>query len=87
MDKIQKIRRVGPMMVHQPGQRRAVIMEKAFLDFSCFDQITLKSLSDIFAHPDINQRKQIALDWIEHVIEIKNPVIDMGEFWWHVAIA
>jgi hypothetical protein len=75
------------MMMHQSCKRGAMIVEKAILDFPRFNQIATQGPGDIFAHFDIDQCKQIALGWIKHVIEIKNPVINMGKFGWHGAIA
>ena len=87
MHKIEKIGGIGAMMMHQASQRGAMIVKKSLLDFPRFDQITIQRPGNIFAHLDIDQREQIALHGVEHVIEIKYPVIDMGKFRWHGAIA
>ena len=79
VDAVEIVVRIDAVVGHQPGQRGAVGVEIALLDAPRLDRIDAETIGDIGAHPRVDLREQVRARRIQRVVEIENPVADMGE--------
>ncbi len=63
---------------HQTRQRRAVIVEMHLLHAVRFRRIAAEQVADILPHARFDLGEQITRRRIQRVVEIENPVADMG---------
>jgi hypothetical protein len=71
--------RVDPMVLHQPGERRPMLMEMRLLDALCLDGIAVHQPLDIGPHALVDQREQPSGSRVQAIVEIEDPVADVGE--------
>ena len=79
MDVVEEMVRVDVMAPHQPGERRAMLVEMRLLDPPRLDRIAAEQALDIGAHALVDQLEQAGRCRIEAIVEIEDPVADMGE--------
>ena len=76
---VEEMVRVDPMLSHQPGKRRAMLVEMGLLHPLGFDRIDAQQPLDIGAHPFVDQLEQAGRRRVEAIVEIEDPVGNMTE--------
>src|SRR3954471_23491325 len=71
--------RIDVVVLHQPGERRPGTVEVHFLDSPRLDRVNLEQPFDIGGHLLIDELEQPAAGRIKAVVEVENPVADVGE--------
>ena len=79
MDVAQEVMRIDIVLGHQPGERRPMLVEVAFLNSPRLDRIAAEQALDIPAHALVDQLEQLARGRIEAIVEVEDPVADVGE--------
>ena len=67
------------MLLHQPGERRAMLMKMRLLYPPRFLGGAIEQALDVRAHPLIDQRKQAGRSGIEAIVEVEDPVSNVLE--------
>ena len=75
----EEVVRVDAMMLHQPGQRRAMVMEMRLLDAPRLGAVARQQALDIGAHALVDQVEQPGRRRVQAIVEIEDPVGDVGE--------
>jgi len=65
--------RVEPVMMHQPGKRRAEFEEVFFLNAVRFNPVDVEHLGDKAAHACVDLIEQMLARRIEAIVEIEDP--------------
>ena len=76
---LKEVVRVDRMLLHQPGKRRPVRVEMRFLDALGLVRVAAEQPGDIGAHALVDQREQAGRRRIQAIVEVEDPVADMGE--------
>ena len=76
---LEEIVGVDAVPVHQPVQRRAVFEVEFLLQLARLLARQLQQLRHIGRHLHVDLREQVRMVRIERVVEIEDPVGDMGE--------
>ena len=71
--------RADAVMQHQAFQRRAMLMVIAFLQRACLVPLHLQQVHDEIRHVAVDLREQIDVMRVKRVVEIEDPVADMGK--------
>ena len=79
MHLVQEVIRVDVMLFHQTGERRSMLVEMGLLDALRFDKVDVHQALDIGAHALVDQREQTRRRRIKAIVEVEDPVADMGE--------
>ena len=74
----QEMVRVDVVILHQPGKRRPVRVEMILLDAMRFLGVAVEQPLDVGGHALVDQREQAARCRIQAIVEIEDPVADMG---------
>jgi hypothetical protein len=79
VDIVEELARIHLVMLHQAGERRSMLMEMGLLDALGFVRTASEQALDIGAHPLIDQRKQSRRRRVKAIVEIEDPISDVGE--------
>ena len=79
MDVGEKVMRIDALMLHQPGQRRAMVVEMRLLDAPRLDPVARQQAFDVGAHALVDQVEQAGRRRVEAIVEIKDPVANVRE--------
>ena len=79
MDKGEEFVRIDAMFGHQPRQCHAVRVEKALLHGPGGLRVKPEQVLDINSHLGVDLGKQARARWIERVVEIEDPAVDMAK--------
>jgi hypothetical protein len=84
MDVLQEVARIDVAGFHQPRQRRSMLMKMRLLDPFRLDGVAIQQPLDIGAHALVDQREQTGRSRVQAIVEVENPVADVGEARVHV---
>ncbi|MCY1234969.1 hypothetical protein D9M72_475700 [compost metagenome] len=76
---LEKLVRVDAVVDHQTFERRAVVAVVVFLQLLRIGRVQRQKLRHIGRHVAVDLRKQVDVVRIERVVEVEDPVGDMGE--------
>ena len=79
MDVVEEIVRIDAMLLHQPGERGAMLVEMRLLDPLRLDRVAVEQPLDIGAHALVDQLEQPGRGRIKAIVEVEDPVADVGE--------
>ncbi len=71
--------RIDVVVLHQPGERGAAAVEVHLLDPPRLGCVHAKQPLDVRRHARVDQVEQLASGRIEAIIEVENPVADVGK--------
>ena len=79
MDVVEEVVRIDVVLLHQAGERRPMLVEMRFLDTLGLVWVATEQTLDVCAHALIDQREQARRRRVKAIVEVENPVADMGE--------
>ena len=71
--------RIDVVVLHQPGKRGAAAVEVHLLDPPRLGRVHAKQALDVRGHPLVDQVEQPASRRIETIVEVEDPVADVGK--------
>ena len=87
VDVLQEIGRVDRVVLHQAGKSGPMFVEMRLLDTLGFGCVAVEQALDVCAHALIDQREQARRSRVKAIVEVENPVADVGEASVHSGIA
>ena len=79
MNIVEEVVWIDAMLLHQPGERRPMRMEMALLHAPRLGGVAFQEPLDVSPHAFVDQREQARRCRIKAIVEIENPVADVGE--------
>ena len=79
MDVAHEMMRIDVVVLHQPGQRCAAAVEVHLLDPPRLGRVHAEQPLDVRGHALVDQLEQLASSRIEAIVEVEDPVADVGE--------
>jgi hypothetical protein len=76
----EEMMRVDVVALHQPCQRRPVRVEMILLHAVRFCRVAFEQALDVRGHALVDQGEEAARMRIEAIVEVEDPVADVGEF-------
>ena len=74
-----KSMRIDVVVLHQPGERGASVVEVRLLHAARLDRVAIEQPLDVGAHALVDQVEQPARRRVEGIVEVEDPVADVGK--------
>ena len=65
------------MLLHQPGERRSMLVKMGLLDALRFLRLTIEQALDVGPHPFIDQIEKARGRRIKTIIEVEDPIANL----------